>query len=163
MEMTPQQALAKLQMQCSKAEYCTSQIREKLFRWRGNSLLKGELSFTEEDMESIINQLIDDNFIDDARFAGAYVRDKARFAKWGEVKIVYNLKRLGINGSVIKMAMDENRELFGSRVLQELLQKRWGQMKEGDSLESKRAKLLRFALGRGYDYGQIMDVIKSFR
>lgn len=161
--MTPQQALARLQGQCSRAEYCSSQVRQKLSRWRDASLAKGMPSFTEDEAEDILRSLVEEKYVDDARFAGAYVRDKARFSRWGEVKIAYNLKMLGIQASVIRIALEENAELFGEDVLLDVLQKRWRQMKENDSLEVKRQKLLRFALGRGYGYGQIMDAIKGFR
>lgn len=120
-------------------------------------------SFTEEDAEDILRSLVEEKYVDDARFAGAYVRDKARFSRWGEVKITYNLRKLGIPSSLIRAALEENQELFGEEALLALLQKRWNTMKESDSLEVKRQKLLRFALGRGYGYGQIMDAIKGFR
>lgn len=161
--MTPQQALARLQGQCSRAEYCCSQVRQKLSRWRNASLAKGMPSFTEEEAEDILRSLVEEKYVDDARFAGAYVRDKAHFSRWGEVKITYNLRKLGIPSSLIRAALEENQELFGEEALLALLQKRWNTMKESDSLEVKRQKLLRFALGRGYGYGQIMDAIKGFR
>lgn len=161
--MTPQQALARLQGQCSKAEYCSSQVRQKLSRWREASLAKGVPAFTEEEAEAILRSLVEEKYVDDARFAEAYVRDKARFSKWGGVKISYNLRKLGIPAPVIKLALEENSGLFGDDVLLALLQKKWNSMKEGDAPDVKRQKLLRFALGRGYGYGQIMDIIKGFR
>lgn len=159
--MTPQQALARLQGQCSRSEFCCAQIREKLSKWREKALAKGEPSFSEEEAESILSALLEEKYVDDARFASAYVRDKARFSKWGEVKISYNLKRLGIPHPVIRGALEENRELFGKEVLACLLEKKWGQMKAGDTLEVKRQKVLRFALGRGYGYREIMDILLS--
>ena len=110
--MTPQQALARLQGQCSRAEYCSSQVRQKLSRWRDASLAKGMLSFTDDEAEDILRALVEEGYVDDARFAGAYVRDKARFSRWGEVKIAYNLKMLGIQASVIRIALEENAELL---------------------------------------------------
>ena len=160
--MTPQQALERLQAQCSRAEYCTGQIRRKLLVWSGKNELAGKQPFSQEEMEGIVGALVGDRYVDDARFADAYVRDKARFAKWGRVKVQYNLKVLGIDPMIIRVALEENSVLFDDGMLEELLRKKWNLMRPGDTLEKKREKLLRFALGRGFEYDRIMGVIKNF-
>ena len=78
--MTPEQALARLQRQCSKAEYCCGQVRKKLQRWSLGNAAAGKASFTSAQIESIVEALQKEKFVDDARFANAYVRDKARFS-----------------------------------------------------------------------------------
>ena len=148
--MTPQQALARLQGQCSKAEYCTGQIRKRLERWE----------ILPEQMGEIIAALVKDKFVDDFRFASAYVRDKARFAKWGRRKIAYNLKMLGIAANLVQEALDENGDLFSEEVLEELLRRKWNSLGEKDTVAVKREKVLRFGLGRGYGYDQILPIIK---
>lgn len=160
--MTPQQALERLQAQCSRTEYCTGQIRRKLLVWSGKNRLAGKPPFSEEEIERIVGALVGDRYVDDARFADAYVRDKVRFAKWGRVKVQYNLKVLGIDPMIIKVALEENSVLFDDGMLEELLRKKWNLMRPGDTLEKKREKLLRFALGRGFEYDRIMGVIKNF-
>ena len=161
--MTPGQALARLQGQCSKAEHCCSQIRKRLLGWSLKEVACGRPGFSDVEIERIISSLVEDRFVDDARFADAYVRDKARFSKWGAVKIAYNLKRLGVDPSVIKAALRENSSFFGEEMLVELMQKKWKGLKAEEPLARKREKLVRFALQRGFDYGQIMKVINDFR
>ena len=161
--MTPEQALARLQRQCSRSEQCSGQVRRKLQRWSDAQKQKGMEEFTEREIERIISSLVKDRFVDDARFAGAYVRDKARFAGWGAVKIAFNLKRLGVAEAVVKDAIAENMDCFASSRLNEILQKKWNSLKPDISLQQKREKVLRFALGRGFQYGQIMDIIKKFK
>ena len=160
--MTPQQALERLQAQCSRAEHCTGQIRRKLLLWSSRNRLSGKEPFSNGQMEEIVELLVKERFVDDARFADAYVRDKARFAKWGRVKVQYNLKVLGIDPMIIRVALEENSTLFDDGMLEELLRKKWNLMRPGDTLEKKREKLLRFALGRGFEYDRIMGVIKNF-
>ena len=160
--MTPQQALERLQAQCSRAEHCTGQIRRKLLLWSGRNRLAGKPPFSEEEIERIVGALAGEKYVDDARFADAYVRDKVRFAKWGRVKVQYNLKVLGIDPMIIRVALEENSTLFDDGMLEELLRKKWNLMRPGDTLEKKREKLLRFALGRGFEYDRIMGVIKNF-
>lgn len=130
--------------------------------WSGKNKLAGKQPFSQEEMEGIVRALVGEKYVDDARFADAYVRDKARFAKWGRVKVQYNLKVLGIDPMIIRVALEENSTLFDDGMLEELLRKKWNLMRPGDTLEKKREKLLRFALGRGFEYDRIMDVIKNF-
>ena len=142
---------------------CSGQVRRKLQRWSIAQQQKGMPGFTDAQMEGIVESLISERFVDDARFAGAYVRDKARFAGWGAVKIAYNLKGLGVAESVVKDAVAENMESFAPGRLNDILQKKWKGLKQELTLQQKREKVLRFALGRGFQYGQIMDIIKDFK
>lgn len=159
--MTPQQALERLRAQCSRAEYSTGQVRRKLALWSGRNALAGKEPFPQEEISGIVDSLVKDRFVDDARFADAYVRDKARFMKWGAVKISYNLRGLGVGEEIVRRALAENSSIFGDDMLEELLEKKWRQMKEGEPLEKRREKLLRFALGRGFEYDRIIRAIKD--
>ncbi len=161
--MTPEQALARLQRQCSRAEYCCGQIRQKLLKWSTREEAEGKAGFSVKKIEEIVSTLIAEGYVDDVRFADAYVRDKARFSKWGAVKIAYNLKRLGVSPSVAEMALRENAQCFGDQMLRDVLSKKWNSLKVEEPLAKKREKLMRFALQRGFDYGQIMGVINDFR
>ena len=161
--MTPEQALARLQAQCSRSEMCCGQVRKRLRRWSVAQQQKGMPGFSDSQMEGIVESLVKDRFVDDARFAGAYVRDKSRFSGWGDVKIAYNLKGLGVEESVVKKAIAENMGSFPPDRLKETLQKKWNSLKCGLTLQQKREKVLRFALGRGFRWEQIMDIIKDFK
>ena len=161
--MTPKQALARLQGLCSRSEQCSGQVRKKLQRWSDSQKMKGMAEFSHEQMEQIIASLVQDRFVDDARFAGAYVRDKAKFAGWGAVKIACQLKALGVVASVVKQALADNQDVFNNGSLEKLLQKKWDSLKKDLSMQQKREKVLRFAVSRGFGYGQIMDIIKNFK
>ena len=65
----------------------------------------GKSGFSEDGMAFVVDSLVADGFVDDCRFAGAYVRDKVKFARWGKIKIVYNLKVLGIPLETINAAL----------------------------------------------------------
>ena len=161
--MVQQKALAKLQLQCSRREYCCGQIRQRLLKWSEKEKSLGKTGYSATEIEEVISSLVADKFLDDARFADAYVRDKARFAKWGSVKIAYNLKKLGVEHSVIEAALRDNSGCFGSEGLVQLLKRKHGTLKADEPWARKREKLMRFALQRGFEYGQIMEVINEFR
>ncbi len=158
--MTPEKALERLQVLCSKREICSGQARKKLQEWSMKNVREGKEPFPDSVVSEMICRLVDDRFVDDARFAEAYVRDKARFAEWGKVKIAHNLRVLGVSEGVVRGALENNGELFSGEHLEKLLRKKWNLLREGDSVEKKREKLLRFALGRGFGYDQIIPLLK---
>lgn len=159
--MTPEQALARLQQQCSRSEHSTGQVRSRLKCWDVKERMQGRPGFSAIQMDDIVASLVKERFVDDSRFAGAYVRDKARFAKWGPAKIKYNLKMLGVEEGVIKDALEENGEMFVQDALRELAVRKWKSMKEETDVYMKRAKLVRFLVGRGFSYSQIMEFMKD--
>lgn len=154
--MTKEQILARLQMQCSRSEYCTGQIRTKLLRRTATDALdSGE-------MEWIIASLVSDKFVDDHRFAAAYVRDKCRLNGWGRRKIEYQLRKLGLSVLVIDVAIKEN---YGDcnaigNVLANLVERKWNSLKKEEPPAQKRLKILRFALGRGFEYEDILSALR---
>lgn len=158
--MTPQQALARLQGQCSKTEHCTGQVRKRLLVWSERNRVVGKEPFSDAQIESVMNSLLEEKYVDDTRFARAYVRDKARFSKWGRVKIAYNLKMLGVSKEIVGKALEENADLFSDELLEELVIKKWNSLGDKVAPAAKKEKVLRFALGRGFGYDQILPIIK---
>lgn len=155
--MTKEQALARLQMQCGRGEYCTKQIKDKLIRWVVSNKVGNE------DVEWIVNSLIEDKFIDDSRFAQSYVRDKFKLSGWGRRKIEYQLYRLGITAGVIEVAVKENYSKTdgGRDLLLSLVNRKWNALKKEEPLVQKRLKVLRFATGRGFEYDDIMAALRK--
>ncbi len=149
-----------MQGQCSRAEYCSGQIRKKLMEWSERNRVVGKEPFSAAQIESVLSALVEENYVDDRRFAHAYVRDKARFAKWGRVKIVYNLGLLGVDKEIVNSAIEENGLLFSNELLEQIVLKKWESLGDKLTIAAKREKVLRFALGRGFGYDQILPIIK---
>lgn len=157
--MTIGQALERLQMLCCRCEYSTGQVRKKLKLWDARERRAGRTGFLPDEIDEAVGTLVRGRFVDDVRFAAAYVRDKARFAKWGPAKISYNLRMLGVDDAIIKSALGDNDDLYSSNMLEDILRKKWNTFKKDEPVHSKKMKLVRFALGRGFNYEQIMDII----
>ena len=145
---SPEKVLNKMMQLCSRKEYCVSEIMQKL---KTRDLNEGE-------QQEIIDYLIKENFINEARYAKAYCRDKFRFNKWGKQKIRYGLIQKGIPESLIREALDEIPEEEYEQTLQEELQKKMSGLKELPD-EEKKVRLLRFASGRGYEQEQVWKII----
>ena len=107
-----------------------------------------------EFIDPIIEKLLEQDYINEERFARAFVKDKFRFNHWGRIKIKTHLRALGISSENIAKAMDEIDEDEYAEILDEIVEKKRKTIKKGTDLEV-RAKLLRHALSRGFEYNLI--------
>lgn len=145
----PAKVLDRMMVLCSRREYCTSDILKKTV-----TALDGD----REEARRIVEKLVLDKYLDDARYASAYVRDKASITGWGPVKIRYMLLSKGIPESVISAALAEVDDARASSKLHKLLETKARSLK-GDPQRS--LKLKRFALSRGYGYDEAAKVVDA--
>ncbi len=147
--------LSMMQSQCSRQELCRSDIRRRLEK-RGAE---------PAETERIIEQLCKDRFIDEERYAGAYVRDKSRLSGWGPVKISGMLRIKDIPDDIIQMTLSMTDQTLFEENLKDALIRKNKTIKEADP-RKRYAKLVRFGLGKGYGYQQIarcLTLIKIIR
>lgn len=145
-----QTAFDKAALLCSRSEKCTSEIQEKL-KLFGLSV---------EESELVIEKLKDEKYIDDERFARAYVKDKFRFNHWGKQKIEYMLRAKKINQDILALAFEEIKDEGYADELLKLLTDKAKTVKAKDQYD-KRNKLMRFAMGRGFESGKIYAALKE--
>lgn len=148
--MDMEKALDKMRRLCSRREYCVSDIRTKLMK---------ELEGDAQKVETALNKLKEEKYVDDLRYATAYARDKAAISGWGATKIRYMLSAKGVSKEVISEALSEVDETKASSRLEKLLENKYKSLKEDPQW---KIKLLRFALGRGYSYDEVNDQIRRF-
>lgn len=144
-------ALGRMQALCSRREYCCADIRRKLLHLRDHPLLP-------EEAEGIIAELVKEKYLDDARYAGAFARDKAALTAWGAAKIRYALRAKGISDENINQALESIEPERSEERLRKLLASRSRSL-AGDP--KCRQKLLRFALARGYAYDEINEWLEK--
>jgi len=152
MDLTRDQTLAydKAALLCSKSEKCTSEIEEKLKLW----------GLSSDESESVIKKLISEKYLDNERFARAYAKDKFRFNRWGKQKIEYMLRAKKINQETVKLALEEITDEGYSDELLNLIAIKEKTIKAKDQYD-KRNKLMRFAMGRGFESGKIYAALKE--
>ena len=145
--------LDNLRRQCSRREYCTSDVLKK-----AEKALEGD----KEKAMQVVATLVEEKFVDDLRYASAYAREKSAISGWGEVKIRYMLSAKGIARDVIAQALAEVDPNRADSRLIKLLENKYRTLREDPQC---KLKLLRFALGRGYSYdevsGHIDDLMKK--
>ena len=135
--------LDNLRRQCSRREYCTSDVLAKALKSLGGD---------REAADKVVAKLVEEKYVDDSRYAQAYAREKSSISGWGEVKIRYMLSAKGLSKDVITEALAEIDEKKADSRLEKLLENKYRSLKDDPQW---KLKLLRFALGRGYSYDQV--------
>ena len=145
-EMTEQEAYLQLAALCAQAEHCQQEMRDKMRRW--------ELDETVQNR--ILARLVKERYIDDERYARAFVKDKIRYNKWGRRKVQQALWQKHIDSDVQQRVLDEIDEKEYLDVLRPLLKQKRKSIKAASDYEQNQ-KLVRFALGRGFGF----DIIRQ--
>lgn len=152
--MDASRCLSRLQKLCSKAEYCTADIRRKALK---------DLEGDADAAEKVVASLVEDRYVDDARYASAYAREKATIQGWGPVKIRFQLRGKGIADAVITEALQEIEPEKAGDKLERLLTAK-ARTLQGDP--QFKLKLLKFGLTRGYEYEEteaaVSKIIATF-
>lgn len=145
-QKTEQDAYLTLAALCAQAEHCQWEMTEKMRRW--------ELS--DEAQARIMERLVKERYVDDERFARAFVKDKVRYNKWGRRKVEQALWAKHIDEAIRQQVLDEVDDGEYIRVLRPLLQQKRKTTKANSDYELN-GKLIRFAMSRGFT----MDIIKQ--
>lgn len=159
---TEKEVLQKMSYLCASAEYCKTDILKKMARWEIVSN-EDEGENGDENKQTIIRQriidsLVADCFIDEERFAHAFVRDKFRYNRWGRHRIQQELRQKGIDQNTIEDALEEIPSEDNLETLKHLICAKRPTVKGRSEYEIKN-KLIRFALGRGFSMDEILKVI----
>lgn len=150
-EYSQEELLHKAAAYCSTSEHCISEVEDKLQKWGAS----------ESDRHKIIDYLIKNDFINEHRYAKAFVKDKFRFNKWGKVKILLALKAKGIEKNVIESSLSVIDDSEYEEVLSSILQSKLKSIKYNSEYE-KKGKLMLFAQSRGFEYSVIEKVLHNF-
>ncbi len=148
--MTEQEAYLQLAALCAQAEHCQQEMRDKMRRW--------ELDETVQNR--IIDRLIKERYVDDERYARAFVKDKIRYNKWGRRKVQQGLWQKRIDADIQQRVLDEIDEKEYLDVLRPLLKQKRKSIRAANDYELNQ-KLARFALSRGFTFDlirQCMDI-----
>ena len=145
-EKTEEEAFLQLASLCANAEHCQYEMLEKMKRW--------ELS--DEAQARVMARLVEERYVDDKRYARAFVKDKIRYNKWGYKKVQQGLWMKRIDKDIQDEILDEIEETEYLNVLKPLLKQKRKSIKANSDYELNQ-KLVRFAYGRGFTF----DIIRQ--
>ena len=139
--------LTRFQALCSRSEQCSADILRKLLKTYDGD---------EDKAQEILQSLMKDKFVDDARYAAAFARDKSRLEGWGPIKIRFKLRAKGVADTAIEEGLSQIDADEADEKLYRLVSARRKAL-EGDP--QMKLKLLKYALGRGYSYDQVAPAV----
>lgn len=148
---TPSQALVKIRQYCAYQERCHSETRDKLFSYGLNT--------TEAD--EILCTLIDENFINEERFAMQYAGGKFRLKHWGRQKIVSGLKQKRVSDYCIRKALQQIDEEEYKKTFKKLADKKRLSLKGEKNIFIKKSKIRNYLRSKGYDYDLINQYLND--
>lgn len=137
--------IEKIKHFCAYQERSHLEVRLKLI----------ELKIFGEDLENVLSVLIEENFLNEERFACAIARGKFRIKKWGRNKIKQALFQHQVSTYCVKKAMKEIDEQEYVETLNKLAEKKWEELKSTRNKFTKMAKLKNYLLQKGYEYEYI--------
>ena len=139
--LTPNQALSKIKHFCAYQERCHSEVKEKLY---GFGLNKNEV-------DEILSRLIEENYLNEERFATQFAGGKFRIKKWGRVKIKYELRKKQVSDYCIKKALAAIDDKDYVKILQKIFTDKLKTLKGEKNIFIKKRKLQDHILQKGFE------------
>jgi regulatory protein len=150
---TKEQALQKLRHYCGYQERCHSEVKEKLW----------QLKVNRKEHDEIIANLIEDDYLNEERFAVQFAGGKYRIKQWGRVKIKYELKQKQVSEYSIKKALKQIDEKDYIKTLNKLAEKRYAALK-GEQWMVRKKKTFDYLLQKGFEselVNKILDALEK--
>ena len=143
--------LGRMMRLCAQGEHCAGDIRRKLS------------ALPPEEQDEIVDRLVRDGYIDEMRYARAFARDKSALEGWGSLKIKLALQGKSVAPQAIDAALEEIDAGAASLKLEQLLRAKLKALASETDPHKLEAKLLRYAMGRGYTYEQTKKAYDNIR
>ena len=147
---TAEQALTSLMRLCARAERSSGDAMRLMATWM----------VPEADRQGVLQRLIKDRFIDDSRYAEAFVREKSNLSAWGEYKIRTALRRKGIADNIINSALQQMPTEQNLERLTERLRRKMRTIKY-DTTYQLKTKLIRHALSLGFTMDDVLKCVED--
>ena len=149
---TPEQALQRLMALCAKAEKSSGDAMRLMRGW----------GIAPPERERVLEKLVAQRFIDDARYASAFVREKTRLNGWGAYKIRAALAAKGVDRATIEQALGEIDPHTAQERLERQLRAKYAKFANLDLAPYElRGKLVRYGASLGYDYETVIDQVEK--
>ena len=148
--MTTTVAIEKLKKYCAYQERCHTEVVDKLYK----------LGLYKSEVDQVLIALIQDDFLNEERFAQAYVSGKFRIKKWGRVKIKSHLKQKRISDYCIKKGMKEIDEGEYLDTLNYWIERRMRESKESDDFK-KKGKVAAYLVQKGFESGLVWEALRE--
>lgn len=146
-----EEARAKIQNYCAYQERSHHEVKDKLYSY---GLYSGQV-------DELLSELITQGFLNEERFARAYAGGKFRMKKWGRLKIINEMERLGLTKKCINIGLSEIDGDDYYRTLIDLLNKK-ASLVEDQNIFIRKSKIAKYAIGKGFEPDLVWKYLKEF-
>lgn len=146
-----EKALQKIKHYCAYQERNHRETKEKLYSF---GLYKNEV-------EQLLSQLVEENYLNEERFAIAFAGGRFRIKQWGRVKIKYELKQKNVSEYCIKIALKAIEEKDYQKKLHQLAEAKLKILKSEKNSFIKKRKLQQYLLQKGFEPSLISSIVNS--
>lgn len=146
-----EKAWQKIRHYCAYQERSHTETREKLYSF---GLYKHEV-------ETLLSRLIEENYLNEERFAIAFAGGRFRMKQWGRVKIKYELQQKRVSPYCIKKAIASIGEDDYAAILQKLAKTKLATLKSEKNIFVKKTKLRNYLLQKGFEANLIMEIVNA--
>lgn len=136
---------------CAYQERTQDEVRQRLKDW----------NVWGDEAEEIISELIQENFVNEERFAKVFAGSKFRVKKWGRRKIMFELKKRRLSDYCIKAGMNEINDEDYYETLQTLIEKKKHDYRKEENEYKLNQKVAQFAVGKGYESSLIWEILRE--
>jgi regulatory protein len=148
-KLSKEQAIPRIRQFCAYQERCHKEVKEKLY----------SLGLYKKDVEEITSQLIEENYLDEERFAIQYAGGKFRMNGWGKVKIKHALKQKQVSDYSVKKAIKQIPDEDYMKTLQKLAEQKLKTLKGESNSLMKEKKVFDYLLQKGFESELIKVII----
>lgn len=148
-KLTKEQALPKIKQYCAYQERCHREVKEKLYSF----------GLYKKDVEVLMANLIEENYLNEERFAIQYAGGKFRMKQWGRVKIKYALRQKQVSEYCIKKALKEISDAGYNKTLEKLAEQKIKTLLGEKNIFVKKRKLQDYLLQKGYEMELVKEIV----
>ena len=146
-----EKAFQKAKYYCAYQERCHAEVKKKLYSF---GLYKNEV-------ELLMSQLIEENYLNEERFAIAFAGGKFRIKEWGKTRIKYELKQRQVSDYSIKKALCAILDDDYEKTLQKLATEKLASLKTEKNIFTKRSKLQNYLVSKGYEFNMVVEIVRE--
>lgn len=149
-KLTPEQALQKARHYCAYQERCHYEVKQKLYSF----------GLHKKEVEQLLSTLIEEDYLNEERFAIQFAGGHFRMKHWGRVKIQYELKQRQVSEYCIKKALKQITAEDYQRTLEKLAAQKWDALKNEPGSAEKKRHLQDYLMRKGYEYGEVAEQLQ---
>jgi len=151
-QLSLEQALQKARHYCAYQERCHSEVKEKLYGF----------GLKRQEVEEALSRLIEENYLNEERFAIQFAGGRFRMKQWGRIRIRYELKQKQVGDYCIKKALASIDQEQYDRTLSRLAEDKWESLRDDADAHLRRQKVQAYLIQKGYELDKVLPIVTHF-